>query len=121
MARTPFEDPAEAPRQGRFTDPIGELAIDPEYAPAIDGMRVGDAYLVLWFAHEADRTLLRIDRNGGRGVFSTRSQDRPNPIGATTVELVDIEGTTLTCSGVDMISGTPILDIKSALHFDPPE
>ena len=60
-------------------------------------------------------------RSSPHGVFSTRSPRRPNPIGLTIVELLGREGGTLRVRGVDMLDGTPILDIKPYLSNIPPE
>jgi tRNA-Thr(GGU) m(6)t(6)A37 methyltransferase TsaA len=55
------------------------------------------------------------------GVFATRSPRRPNPIGLTVVELVEREGNRLRVRGVDMLDGTPIIDIKPYLSSVPAE
>ena len=114
---TPFADPSDAPSQGEHTGAEGVLRIDPTYRAAMDGIDSGDHIDVLWFGHRADRTVLRYpDRE--IGVFSLRTMDRPNPIGVTPCVVTGRDGTELTVRGVDMVDGTPLLDVKPTLEHD---
>ncbi|AKH97754.1 tRNA (N6-threonylcarbamoyladenosine(37)-N6)-methyltransferase TrmO [Halanaeroarchaeum sulfurireducens] len=113
--RTPIEETSDAPRQGQNASIEGTIELDPAYEPGLAGVEAGDQLLVVWFAHEADRTLLELDRVEGRGVFSSRSPARPNPIGLTTVEVVAIDGADVQVRGVDMLDGSPVLDLKVPL------
>ena len=113
--RTPIEETGEAPRQGQNESIGGTIELDPAYESGLAGVEAGDQLLVVWFAHEADRTLLELDRVEGRGVFSSRSPARPNPIGLTTVEVVAIDGADVQVRGVDMLDGSPVLDLKVPL------
>jgi tRNA-Thr(GGU) m(6)t(6)A37 methyltransferase TsaA len=93
----------------------GELEIFPEYAPGLQDID-GFSHLIVIFAfHLIGRGGLWAhpphDRKR-RGVFSTRSPSRPNPIGMTVVALCERRKNRLTVEGIDMIEGTPILDIK---------
>lgn len=112
---TPFADPTAPPRQGHLGDARGVLEIDPEFTPGLGGIEPGNTYLIVWFADRADRSILRLDRDERRGVFSSRSQDRPNPICLTRCLLDVRDGSTLTFRGVDMADETPVLDIKVPL------
>jgi len=104
---------------------ISKIRIFTEYVIGLDGMmRYKKLYVLYWF-HEADdeahrSTLKVVPRRHGeteeRGVFSTHSPHRPNPIGLTPVELVGVEGDTLTVRGLDAFEGSPILDIKPEAH-----
>lgn len=114
VAHTPFETTDDAPRQGTRADVEGRLDVDAAYAPALAGVDAGQDLLVVWFAHEADRSLLVADRRD-RGVFATRSPARPNPICLTTCRVLAVEGTTLRVRGVDMLDGSPLLDLKPPL------
>lgn len=109
---TPFDDPTAPPRQSFLDDVRGILEIDPAFASGLTGMEPGKPYLIVWFANRADRSTLRLDRDEGRGVFTSRSQDRPNPICLTRSLLETRKGNTLTFRGVDMADETPVLDIK---------
>jgi len=83
--------------------------------------RIAD-YPYLWilcYPHLADRKVLRVrkrkfrDKGKLRGVFAMHSPDRPNPLAMTRVRLVSVRGCVLKVEGLDMIDGTPVLDIKS--------
>ncbi len=101
------------------------IRIFDQYAPGLDGLERYARLFVLYWLHEAEdekhRSTLRVvpRRHGEteeRGVFSTHSPHRPNPIGLTTVELIRVEGSTLTVSGLDAFEGSPVLDIKPEEH-----
>lgn len=113
--RTPIEETVDAPRQGKNETIEGTIEIDPEYEPGLAGIEAGDALLVVWFAHEADRSLLQLDRVDDRGVFDSRSPARPNPIVLTTVEVLSVDRTSIRVRGVDMLDGSPVLDLKVPL------
>ncbi|MFB6122195.1 MAG: SAM-dependent methyltransferase [Haloferacaceae archaeon] len=113
-ARTPLEARDDAPRQGFLDDVEGRIELDPAYAPGLDGVESGQEILVVWYAHDAD-SVVRVDRDGGRGVFTTRSPARPNSICGTVCPVVAVEGTMLRVRGVDMVDGSPVLDLKPPL------
>jgi formylmethanofuran dehydrogenase subunit E len=101
------------------------ILIYPQYAAGIDGLDAYKRLYVLYWLHEGDnlerRATLRVvpRRHGAteeRGVFSTHSPHRPNPIGLTIVELLNIEGTKLLVHGLDAFEGSPIVDIKPEDH-----
>ncbi len=94
------------------------IELDPTYVDGLDEMRVGaELELFTWF-HKADRSVLNVHPRGDksrpqRGVFSTRSPFRPNPIGLHRVTLVEFDGpTTLIVEPLEAIDGTPVIDIK---------
>jgi len=114
--RTPHLEPCGAPIQGAFAaDAEGRVEVDPTYAEGLADLD-GFSHLVLLYAfhrtvgHELSVTPYLDDRP--RGLFATRAPRRPNPIGLTVVRLLAVEGTTLRVAGVDMLDGTPLLDIK---------
>lgn len=117
--RTPIATTDDAPRQGMNEAIEGTLELDAKYEPGLAGLETGDDILVVWFADQADRSLLQLDRGnergGERGVFTSRSPVRPNPIVITTVEVLAIDGPTVSIRGVDMIDGSPVLDLKVPL------
>jgi tRNA-Thr(GGU) m(6)t(6)A37 methyltransferase TsaA len=79
---------------------------------------------VLWIFHKVDGyelTAYPPSDDRPHGVFATRSPQRPNPIGLTVVELLGRDGTRLRVRGVDMLDGTPIVDLKPYLSNVPPE
>ena len=115
FVETPFDTTSAAPRQGIHTDTVGTIRIDDEYVDGLSGIEPGDRLIVVWFADDADRSLLRVDRRDGLGVFKTRSPARPNPICLTTCKVRSVGETTLEIEGVDMRDGSPILDLKPPL------
>jgi tRNA-Thr(GGU) m(6)t(6)A37 methyltransferase TsaA len=112
-------DRAEAPRQGEGA-PDAWIVVDASFAAALDGIHVGDRVVILTWLHLARRDVLRTHpRNNPtrpeQGVFSTRSPDRPNPIGLHTVDVLALEGTRLRVAPLEAIAGTPVIDIKPEL------
>lgn len=114
-------DPAAAPKQGPEGGPEAWLVFDPEVAGGLTDLSVGDHIIVLTWLDRAARDVLRVHprddpANPERGVFSTRSADRPNPIGLHPVEIVAIEGTTrVLVRNLEAVDGTPIIDVKPVL------
>jgi L-fuculose-phosphate aldolase len=115
-----LQSPADAPMNYTESTETGIIEILPTYREAMDGIEVGQKVVVLFWLHEARRDLLKVyprgDRSRGlRGVFTTRSPMRPNPIALSELTVQKVEGNSIVVSGVDVINGTPILDIKSAV------
>ena len=108
-------DPRRNSRPGGFSDVRGEIEIDPAYAAGLKDI-TGLSHLIVIFAfHKSGPGHLLVKppfQTRRRGVFSTRSPHRPNPVGMTVVRLLGRRGNILKVSGVDMLEGTPVLDIK---------
>ena len=122
---SPFKDTSEIPKGlGAKHEADGVLVIGPEFEKGLMDIEGFSHLVVLW---EFDRSdgfeLLGTPPSDNRphGVFATRSPRRPNPIGMTVVELRCREGAELHIRGVDMLDGTPILDIKPYLSSVPSE
>jgi tRNA-Thr(GGU) m(6)t(6)A37 methyltransferase TsaA len=114
-------DPSAAPKQGFEGGPEAWLELDKSVAAGLDGIAPGDRVVVLTWLHRADRDVLRVHprddvRNPQRGVFSTRSADRPNPIGMHEVEVVALDGARVRVRDLEAIDGTPVLDLKPVLR-----
>jgi tRNA-Thr(GGU) m(6)t(6)A37 methyltransferase TsaA len=110
-------DPAAAPKQGPEGAPDAWLALHPAVAEGLDGVGPGDRLIVLTWLHRGRRDVLRVHprddlANPLRGVFGTRSADRPNPIGLHEVEVLAVEGTRLHVAPLEAIDGTPVVDLK---------
>jgi tRNA-Thr(GGU) m(6)t(6)A37 methyltransferase TsaA len=106
-----------APKQGFEGAPDAWLVFDPDLAEGIRDLRVGaDIFVVTWL-HRARRDVLAVHprddpRTPLTGVFSTRSQDRPNPIGLHRVQVVAIDELRLLVHNLEALNGTPIVDVK---------
>ncbi|HEY6421978.1 MAG TPA: TrmO family methyltransferase [Pseudonocardiaceae bacterium] len=97
-----------------------ESSSDPELCEAAADLGIGDEVLVLTWLHRGRRDVLsvhpRSDPNRPRqGVFSTRSPDRPNPIGLHAVTIAGVEENAITVRNLEAIDGTPVLDVKPVL------
>lgn len=109
-----------APRQGAEGAPDAWLEVHAFAAPALEGLAVGDAVVVLTWLHQSRRETLKVHPRGNKqnpltGVFATRSPDRPNPIGLHHVTVRRIEGSRLLVGPIEAIDGTPVVDIKPLL------
>ena len=121
MVRSTLTLRADCPKQGFHGAPEAWLEIDAAFLDALDGLAVGNEILLFTWLHEAIRDLLRVHPRGDpqramRGVFATRSPDRPNPIGLHRVEIVEMpEPTHIRVRPLEVVDGTPIIDIKSVM------
>ena len=104
----------EAPRQGSQAAIPGRIEVFEPYRKGLQKY-TADRVVVIWHAHLADRTVLESDRYPGRGIFTTRSQDRPNPIGLTECQVRTVDASGIDVEGIDMVDGTPVLDLKPPL------
>ena len=117
---SPLVDREAAPKQGDEGAPDAWLVIDPRFAEGLQGLRVGDEVIVLSWLHRAQRDVLTVHprddpTNPLQGVFTTRSPDRPNPIGLHRVQILAIEGTRILVSDLEAVDQTPIIDLKPVL------
>jgi tRNA-Thr(GGU) m(6)t(6)A37 methyltransferase TsaA len=117
---SPLTDRDTAPKQGFEGAPEAWLVFHPEVAEAIRDLTVGAEVFVLTWLHRAARDVLAVHprddpRNPETGVFSTRSQDRPNPIGLHRVTVVAIDGQRVLVRDLEAFDGTPIVDVKPVL------
>ena len=125
FVRGSYSDTAQVPKGfGVKHVAEGVLEILPEYDEGLSDIEGFSHLFVIWVFHKSDRIELigkhPID-DRPHGVFATRSPYRPNPIALTVVELLRREGSWLYVRGLDMLDGTPILDIKPYLSSVPPE
>jgi tRNA-Thr(GGU) m(6)t(6)A37 methyltransferase TsaA len=113
--RTPFASRAECPRNTAESQAVGRVEVDPRYAAGLADLGLYSHVWLLYWMDRARRDLIQqVPAHLGRprGTFALRSPVRPNPIALAAVELLGIEGATLTVRKVDCIDGTPLLDIK---------
>jgi tRNA-Thr(GGU) m(6)t(6)A37 methyltransferase TsaA len=109
------------PKQGSEGAPDAWLEIYPAFTDALDGIAVGSQILILTWLHKGSRDLLRVHPRGNpneplRGVFATRSPDRPNPIGLHRAEVLEIqEPDRIRVQPLEALDGTPVIDLKPVL------
>jgi tRNA-Thr(GGU) m(6)t(6)A37 methyltransferase TsaA len=113
-------DRSTAPKQGFEGAPQAWLVFDPDMAAGVRDLAVGDDVFVLTWLHRARRDVLAVHprddpRNPETGVFSTRSQDRPNPIGLHRVRIAAVDGLRVLVQDLEAFDGTPIVDVKPVL------
>jgi tRNA-Thr(GGU) m(6)t(6)A37 methyltransferase TsaA len=122
-ARTPYAATDQIPKgKGAKHDAVGTLELLPEFEAGLTDIEGFSHLFVIWvFDRSGPFELLGTPPTDTRphGVFATRSPRRPNPIGLTVVELLGRDGPRLRVRGVDMLDGTPILDIKPYLSGVP--
>jgi tRNA-Thr(GGU) m(6)t(6)A37 methyltransferase TsaA len=118
---SPLLSRAAAPKQGREGSPRAWLVIDQRFSAGLAEIEVGDELLVLTWLDRAEREVLTTRVRGDpsnplTGVFSTRSPDRPNPIGIHRVNVVSmVDRTRIQVEDLEALHMTPILDIKPVL------
>jgi len=114
------------PAQADEDLPPAQIEVYEAYREALLGLRPGQAAQVLTWFHKADRGVLQCHPRGDparpmRGVFATRSPDRPNPIGLHPVRIMGIEDLLLTVHPLEALDGTPVLDLKPLILPDKQE
>ncbi|MFW5922114.1 MAG: tRNA (N6-threonylcarbamoyladenosine(37)-N6)-methyltransferase TrmO [Halodesulfurarchaeum sp.] len=112
---SPYTEATGMPIQGAFSDAMGVVEVDDEYAEGLLDVEEFSHLILIYEFHSADGYDLQSQpfmEDEVHGVFATRAPRRPNPIGMSVVELENVSGTSLFVSGIDVIDGTPLLDIK---------
>jgi tRNA-Thr(GGU) m(6)t(6)A37 methyltransferase TsaA len=111
----------DAPKQGSEGAPEAWVEIDPAFAQGLGGIAAGSEVILLTWLHQSDRDTLRVHPRDDpqsplKGVFATRSPDRPNPIGLHRVRVLEItESVRLRVEPLEALDGTPVVDIKPVL------
>jgi len=126
--RSPFKRPEDIPPPafappGFFDRARGELRVFKKYEPALKDTEGFSHLIVIFVFHQASGSKLQAVPPGQterRGIFATRSPHRPNPIGLTVVRVLGRRGPVIRVSGLDLVDGTPILDIKPLTERDRP-
>jgi len=126
IIHTPYKKDGEAPYQAYESEEVGEIEIFKEYEEGLKDIEGFSHLIILYMFHKSVKRSVKekyfLNSFGllvkpylddtPRGLFATRSPNRPNPIGLSVVELLKREGNVLKVKGVDMLDGTPLLDIK---------
>jgi tRNA-Thr(GGU) m(6)t(6)A37 methyltransferase TsaA len=121
VVRSELTDLGAAPRQGDEGAPEAWIDYDTDVAAGFSDLAAGVEIIVLTWLHHADRGVLRVHprddvRNPETGVFSTRSQDRPNPIGLHMVTVTDTAPGRIRVRPLEAVDGTPVIDIKPVIR-----
>ncbi len=117
VIHSPIKRRKGAPRFYTEGAPNAVLEIFPRYIRGLGRMEAGDEIIVITWLHRARRKTLRVHPRGDRsrpltGVFSTRSPDRPNPLGLHRVKVLEIRPGRLLIGPIEAIDGTPVVDLK---------
>jgi tRNA-Thr(GGU) m(6)t(6)A37 methyltransferase TsaA len=117
---SPLTDTGDAPRQPDEGAPAATIVLDPAVHAAAADIVPGDRLVVLTWLHAASRDVLRVHPRGDpdrppTGVFSTRSPDRPNPVGLHTVTVRQVSPGRIDVDALEAIDGTPVIDLKPVL------
>jgi tRNA-Thr(GGU) m(6)t(6)A37 methyltransferase TsaA len=117
---SPLREREAAPKQGDEGAPEAVLVFELDVAEGLRSLRAGDEAIVLTWLDRARRDVLSVHPRGDlanpeAGVFSTRSPDRPNPIGLHRVTILAVDGQRLRVRDLEAIDGTPVLDVKPVL------
>jgi tRNA-Thr(GGU) m(6)t(6)A37 methyltransferase TsaA len=118
---SPLSDPADAPKQGDEGAPDAWIVFEPRVVDGLRGIETGQDLIVLTWLDRARRDVLsvhpRSDASRPRqGVFTTRSPERPNPIGLHRVEVLAIDGPRVRVRNLEAVDGTPVVDLKPVLE-----
>jgi tRNA-Thr(GGU) m(6)t(6)A37 methyltransferase TsaA len=117
---SPLVDRDAAPKQGSEGAPEAWLVFHPDFAEGARDLAAGADVFVLTWLHEARRDVLAVHprddpRNPETGVFATRSQDRPNPLGLHRVRIAAVDGLRVLVRNLEAFDGTPVVDVKPVL------
>jgi tRNA-Thr(GGU) m(6)t(6)A37 methyltransferase TsaA len=117
---SPLVDPTTAPKQGHEGAPDAWIEFDPSVLDGVRDLHVGEEVLVLTWLDRARRDVLMVHPRDDpdtplTGVFSTRSADRPNPIGIHRVQILEIDGARIQVRNLEALDGTPVVDVKPVL------
>ncbi|HET6981614.1 MAG TPA: tRNA (N6-threonylcarbamoyladenosine(37)-N6)-methyltransferase TrmO [Myxococcaceae bacterium] len=123
VVRSELRDREVAPMQGDEGAPDAWIELRPEVVRAAASLAPGDELLVLTWFHEADRSVVEVHPRSDpsrslTGVFSTRSPDRPNPVGLHRVRVLAVEKQRIRVGPLEAIDGTPVIDLKPVLRTD---
>ena len=126
VVRSILQRRQDCPFQGTEGAPDAWLEIDPDYAEGLFTIEPGMELELLTWLHLARRDILKLHPRGNpanplRGVFATRSPNRPNPIGLHRVTVLEIEGNRLRVEPLEVLDNTPVIDIKPVLKQKYPD
>jgi tRNA-Thr(GGU) m(6)t(6)A37 methyltransferase TsaA len=115
VIHSPFTEPKGMPIQPTFSRALGRVEVLPEYAEGLQDLEAFSHVILIYALHRSEGYSLRVKPfldDVARGLFATRYPCRPNPIGLSTVRLLSRRHNVLEVEGIDVLDGTPLLDIK---------
>lgn len=116
IVHSPFTEPDGTPIQAAAAEGVtGRIELLPEFVDGLQDLEGFSHVVLLYHCHQAGAPQLQVTPfldHQTRGVFATRAPSRPNPIGVSVVRLVEIDGSTIQIRDLDVLDGTPLLDIK---------
>lgn len=116
VIHSPFTDQKRTPIQSAFSSARGTVEVFPQYSEGLEGLAEFSHLFLVYHFHQAKPGPLTetpfLDGERPRGIFSIRHYNRPNPIGLSIVEIEKLEGNILFVKGIDVLDGTPLLDLK---------
>ena len=115
VIRTPFAETQGMPIQPPFSQAAGRVEVFTEYAAGLQDLEGFSHVILIYALHRSEGYALRVKPfldDVARGLFATRYPGRPNPIGLSTVRLLSHRDDVLEVEGIDVLDGTPLLDIK---------
>lgn len=114
--KSPYKNKDEIPRQSVLKENVNaKIKFEPKYEDGMYGYEIGDYIIIYFYFHESKEYKMIINPHGSKeekGVFATRSPNRPNGIGMSIVKIINIQDQEIEFEGVDMLNDTPVLDIK---------
>jgi tRNA-Thr(GGU) m(6)t(6)A37 methyltransferase TsaA len=120
--RSELKNTKDAPRFYTEGAPGARIELDARLLDAMDGIKIGDDIVIITWLHLANRETLKVHPRGDlsrpkRGVFSTRSPHRPNPLGLHRAKVLAIEQNVVSIGPIEAIDGTPVVDIKCVVNL----
>lgn len=116
IIHTPYKTKAETPFQGFQSEAVGRVEVFEEYVEGLEGIELFSHLILVYRLHRIEREKLKVeplfDPQNSYGVFATRHPHRPNRLGLSTVKLLGRQSNVLLVKNIDMIDGSPLLDIK---------
>jgi len=122
VIHSPFTDKRQTPIQASRSQAVGQVEVYPEFAEGLQDVEGFSHLILLYVFHRSSEYTLRVKPfldDEWRGLFATRYPSRPNPLGLSVVHLLERHDNILEIEGVDVLDGTPLLDIKPYMpEFD---
>lgn len=115
VVKSKYKTRGEAPRHGIESEVVSKIILYDDFIDILKEIKGREYLVILYWMHISDRNILRVESKG-KGVFATRSPERPNPLGISVVEVVKIEGNELYVRYLDAIDNTPVIDMRPCLN-----